>query len=399
VLVKVRAGAHLAPQNVNAISHLVASAVEGLSPDAVSVLDMNGNLLSHPKAANIDGTDSSQGSLDYRHQVESDLIAKIGATLEPLLGANKFRAGVSVDCDFSGGEQSEEVFDPARTVMASSQRTEDSAGGAGAGGVPGTASTLPRPTSRPGNSAANRTTRITENIIYQATRTVKKMRLPAGTIKKMSLAILVDQDLTWEPSKTGFKRVLAPPSPEKLKTIRDLVAGITGLNTERGDQLIVETLPFESTLTIDPPEKTMPVAPAKPQGPFAWPPNRNTLLIGGGAAATLILLGFLAARLLRAGKPKIVASSDRALPAPAEAARLELDASRGSIEDQMESKLAARDALQLQSEADALQSLTIKPVITKTAEVLAKHLREKIKTEPELSAQVLRAWIHEKDEA
>src|SRR5580692_700025 len=113
VLVKVRAGAHLAPQNVMAISHLVASAVEGLAPDAVSVLDMNGNLLSHPKAASLDGSDASQGALEYRHQVETDLIAKIGATLEPLLGANKFRAGVSVDCDFSGGDQSEEIFDPA----------------------------------------------------------------------------------------------------------------------------------------------------------------------------------------------------------------------------------------------------------------------------------------------
>src|SRR6202041_2307289 len=152
---------------------------------------------------------------------------------------------------------------------------------------PGTASSLPRPTSRPGSSASNKVTRMTENIIYQATRTVRKTRLPAGTVKKMSLAILVDQDLTWEPDKTGFKRVLAPPSPEKLKTIHDLVAGITGLNTERGDQLIVETLPFESTLAIDPPEKIKP-APLKPQGPLTWPPDSKTLLIGGGAAVALI---------------------------------------------------------------------------------------------------------------
>src|SRR5580658_10353806 len=313
VLVKVRAGAHLSAQNVTAISHLVASAVEGLAPDAVSVLDMNGNLLSHPKAASIDGSESSQGELDYRHQIEADLIAKISATLEPLLGANKFRAGVSVDCDFSGGEQSEEVFDPARTVMASSQRTEDSAGVAGASGVPGTASTLPRPTSRPGNSASNKVTRMTENIIYQATRTVKKTRLPAGTVTKMSLAILVDQDLTWEPDKAGFRRVLAPPSPEKLKTIRELVAGITGLNTERGDQLVVETLPFESTLSIDPPEKTKPPVAAKPPGPLTWPPNRNTLLIGGGAAIGLIVVGFVGAMLLRGKKPKGTASADKAL--------------------------------------------------------------------------------------
>ncbi len=397
VLVKVRAGAHLSDRNVTAISHLVASAVEGLAPDAVSVLDMNGNLLSHPKAASIDGTESSQGALDYRHQVETDLIAKINGTLEPLLGANKFRAGVSVDCDFSGGEQSEEVFDPARTVMASSQRTEDSAGGAGASGVPGTASTLPRPTSRPGSSAS-KVTRMTENITYQATRTVKKTRLPAGTVKKMSLAILVDQDLTWEPDKGGFKRVLAPPSPEKLKTIRDLVAGITGLNTERGDQLVVETLPFESTLTIDPPEKTKPIAPAKPQGPLKWPPDRNMLLIGGGAALVLVVLGFMAATLFR-GKTKAAASMDKALPPPADTSHAVNGHARDSIEKQLESKLSERDAMQQQLDAQALDAIAFKPVITKTAEVLAKHLREKIKTEPDISAQVLRTWIHDKDDA
>ena len=69
----------------------------------------------------------------------------------------------------------------------------------------------------------------------------------------MSVAVLVDQDVTWERTEPAYKRVLVPPSPEKLKIIRDLVAGVTGFNAERGDQLIVETLPFETTLQIEPP--------------------------------------------------------------------------------------------------------------------------------------------------
>src|SRR5204863_7319674 len=134
-----------------AIDHLVASAVEGLSPDAVSVLDMNGNLLGRPKAAApLDGSEPSAASLDYRHQIEADLIAKVAATLGPLLGAEKFRTGVSVECDFTGGEQSEEIFDPARSVMVSSQRTEDGTGATTAAGMPGTASALPRPAPRLG---------------------------------------------------------------------------------------------------------------------------------------------------------------------------------------------------------------------------------------------------------
>ena len=189
--------------------------MEGLSPDAVSVLDMNGNLLGRPKTpGTLDGPEASEASLDYRHKIEADLIAKISSTLEPLLGANKFRAGVSVECDFSGGEQSEEIFDPARSVMLSSQRTEDSSGSSGGSGVPGTASTLPRPTSRPG-STSNRVSRVTENVTYQTSRTVKKTRLPAGGVRRMSVAVLLDQDVTWEKNKTGMQRVLVPPSPGK----------------------------------------------------------------------------------------------------------------------------------------------------------------------------------------
>jgi flagellar M-ring protein FliF len=239
---------------------------------------------------------------------------------------------------------------------------------------------------------------MTENITYQSTRTVKKTRLPAGALKKLSVAVLVDNELTWQQEKTGYKRVLVAPTAEKLKVIRDLVAGVTGFNAERGDSLTVETLPFESTLTVEPPEMVKPGGPVKPQGRFTWPPDRNTLMIGGGLAVALIVLGFLAAMMLRK-KPTVTASIERALP-PGDGTALstvpQIPAG-ASIEKQMETKLAERDALEAQMEAQALQSLTLTPVITKTAEILAKHLREKIKTQPEVSAQVLRAWINENE--
>jgi flagellar M-ring protein FliF len=97
VLVHLRLGAHLSPQNVQAVTNLVASAVEGLTPDSVSVLDMSGNLLNRPHKPSVDGDDNSEGALEYRQQVEKDLLAKMNSTLEPLLGEGKFRAGVSVD--------------------------------------------------------------------------------------------------------------------------------------------------------------------------------------------------------------------------------------------------------------------------------------------------------------
>ena len=398
VMVKIRPGAHLAAQNVQAIDHLVASAVEGLSPDAVSVLDMNGNLLGRPKPASaLDGPEPSEAALDYRHKVESDLIAKINSTLEPLLGPERFRAGVSVDCDFAGGEQSEELFDPSRSVMASSQRTEDTSGSTGAGGVPGTASNLPRAAARAAG-ANNRNTRITENITYQTSRTVRRTRLPAGGIRKMSVAVLLDQELTWQKVQNGYQRVLSAPSAEKLKIIHDLVAGITGFNAERGDQIVIESLPFETTLQAEPPEPT----PAKPAPPASKPVwnlkwDHNTLTIAGGAAGGVLLLVVVGAWVLRRGKRGAPVSVEAApaLP-PGAAENPALPAGDGA--EQLESKLVEREALQQKLESQALNALKLAPVITKAAEVMAKHLREKIKEDPEISAQILRTWIGEEEE-
>jgi flagellar M-ring protein FliF len=406
VLVKIRPGSRLSAQNVVAIDHLVASAVEGLSPDDVSVLDMNGNLLGRPRAAGgLDGPAPSEAGLDYRRKIESDLLAKVNATLEPLLGANRFKAGVSVECDFTGAEQSEEIFDPTKSVMVSSQRTEDSSAGTASSGVPGTASALPRPASRPSSSGKG-VSRLTENITYQTSRTVKKTRAPAGSVRRMSLAVLVDHQLSWIPEKNGFRRVLTPPPPEKLKVLRELVAGITGFNAERGDQLVIETLPFESTLQIEPPAAPAPATPAAPPGipGLRWNVpvlDPRTRWIAGVAAGLLLLL--TAAVAARARKRRKAKRAEPSAPAELPPGRTAAPAVSGppaadlAGQDAIDAQLAERAALEQKLEAQALSALNVAPVITKTAEVLARHLREKISKEPEIAAQVLRTWIREEE--
>jgi flagellar M-ring protein FliF len=402
VLIKLKPGSRLAPQNVQAIDHLISAAVEGLSPDAISVLDMNGNLLGKPKGPDtLDGPEPSEAALEYRRRIEADLLNKVNSTLEPLLGTEKFRANVSVECDFSGGELSEEIFDPEHSVMSTSQRSEDSSGGLTANGVPGTASTLPRPTSRPG-SGATRISRSTENIAYQTSRTVKKTRMPTGVVRKISLAVLVDQSVTWERDGKVMKRVLVPPTPEALKIIHDVVAGVTGFNQDRGDQLVIETLPFESTLQIEPPPIPVvntPTAP-KPTGVAGLPIqfDRKTLLIGGGAAALLIVVGFLFAMLRRKRKKKAIKVAAAAELAAGDTAAARAALSAANAEKNLEEQLAERDALQQKSDAQVLTNLKLAPVITKKAEVLAKHLRERVAKEPDVSAQILRAWIREEEQ-
>src|SRR5580704_9572264 len=237
VLIKLRAGAQLPDSAIPAITHLVSSAVEGLAPDAVSVLDMRGNLLSRGRRAGDKNQDLSEGALEYRHKVEQDLTAKLNSTLEPVVGAGRFRAAVSADCDITSGEQSEENLDPSHSVMLTSQKTEDvSSPGHVAAGVPGTASNLPDPAPRP-TSTGGSISRRTESVNYQTSRTVKHTVIPQGALKRLSVSILIDHEVHFEGSGAKAKRVLAPPSPERLKVIHDLAAAAVGMDTARGDQL------------------------------------------------------------------------------------------------------------------------------------------------------------------
>ena len=387
VLVKLRPGSQLSAQNVMAICQLTASAVEGLVPEAVSVVDMRGNLLNRARrAAGPDDAEPSEAALDYRQKIERDLLTKINSTLEPLLGENKFRATASVECDFSSAEQSDETFDPNKSVMVTSQKTEDISGGTATAGVPGTASNLPKPSSRPA-AGSNAVTRRTENISYQSSHTVRHVRMPQGSIKRMSVALLVDQDVTWEGTGPKAKRVVAPPSPEKLKTIHDLVAGVIGLSAERGDQLVVETLPFEATLNAEPmtaaPAKPTPAAPSSPLDELL----KNKYVIGGAVAGLLVVLALLAAlfKLMRGRGSAHVEMADQ-IAAP--------EGQGENLNKQIEAQLAEQAALRQKQEADALNALKLPPV-TKKAEVLTKHISEQAKKDATSMAHVLRSWMSE----
>jgi len=383
----------------------VASAVEGLEPEAVSVLDMRGHLLNRPrKHAPGDSLEPSDATLEYRRSIERNLLAKINSTLEPVLGEDGFRAGVSVECDFTSGEQSEETFDPTSSVMTTSQRTEDLSGGAVSGGVPGTASNLPRPTSRPGLGSTGRTRR-TENVTYQTSRVVRRTRLPQGQVKRISVALLVDYGTRWEGEGEQAKKILEPPTPEKLKSIRDLVAGAIGLQTDRGDQLIVETLPFTSTLEQGPPSSAAPESPTSGIPIPAWLKpyikDEKTLVIAGAAvAAVLLLLGgfvlFLFVRKRRARSRGASVSADRALkPALDSVAALEPS---DEVAAKMQERLAGQVALKARLEDEALQSLKLPAVKTKKTEVLAKHISEEAERDPVAMANLVRTWLNEEED-
>jgi flagellar M-ring protein FliF len=385
VMVKLRPGARISAQNVLAVSNLVASAVEGLNTDAVAVIDMDGNLLSRPKRAST-GTDSqiTSEALEVRQQIEHDLVAKIGATIEPLLGADQFRAGASVECDLTSGDQQEETYNPDQSVMQTSQKTEDvNERASTAGGVPGTAANLPHPPASPGSGGG--TSHKTENVTYQTSRIIRHTRIPQGVVRRMSLSVLVGQPVHWEGSGKNRHRVTVPPSPETMKTIRDLVAGVTGFNADRGDQLIVETLPFESSVVADSLQMA-PATPTKADPQPAWleaiAKYRNVLFMAVGGLVILavlirIFLGFMSHR-------------------GAGAAAIE-------VNDELETAAALRRAAALEkpvAPAPAESAVPSAPASRALGEAhaeTAERIRQMAQRDPAVSANVLKMWLHNKE--
>ena len=418
VLVGLRPGARLSSQNVTAISNLVSSAVEGLAPESVSIVDMSGNLLSRPRRANFaDGAQITEASLEYRQAIERDLAAKINNTLEPLLGADKFRTGVSADVDMTSGEQSEESFDPSKSVMLTSQKTEDSNGTtrpSAAPVPPGTASNLPSQqpappaaaspattspaasgpaaTSQPGapqqstaqqnasrpSGTSTTSTKRTESITYQSSRTTKHLKLPQGTIKRLSIAVLVDQGVKWEGQGNQTRRIVIPPDPEKMKTIQSVVATLVGLNPQRGDQLTVETLPFDSSQNLE-----LSTRPAEPQKKTDDVLSLDTLkkkpaLLWGSVGGAVLLLGLVIFAFSRRGKQQQLIETQDALPMPTQAGSSAL---AGSDQGVMSMPGGSRMAALMPSRT----------------EVLITQLQEISKNNPEAWAGILRGWLSEEE--
>ena len=415
VMVRLRPGAKMSPQSVAAICHLAASAVEGLMPEAVTVVDMRGNLLSRPRRSlDPDADEPSEAIIEYRQKIERDLVAKINSTLEPLLGPDKFRAGISVECDFTSGEQSEETYDPNKTAVLTSQKQEDVKEANQANGVPGTASSLPRPTSRPGQ-LSNGISRRNESMTYQPSRVVRHVRLPQGTLRRISVALLVDYSVRWSGPKDKQKRTVEPVSPERLKVIKDLVAGAVGLVPTRGDQLIVESLPFESTLNWEPGEES----PATPAAPFAWPAwvpgwlrpylepfvsgQGNLMLVGLAVGSVLAVLVGLLWRIIRRKRSKAAVGMTPALPDAAGdgsktsgGAALEHGGVEAKFSGEFEKKLSEQRVLQERQAQEALAALKLPPVATQRAEVLTKHLVDEARKDPEGVAKLIRSWMTDK---
>ena len=233
----------LADGEPEAIRNLVASAVDGLAPERVVLVDAAGHLPLGPKTADA-----------MRLTVEQALEEKLIATLEPVTGAGNVRASVTLDYDPAATEETQESYDPDQTVTLSMQRTEQTAGGQPvAAGVPGTASNAPNAQALPvyPQQTAPPQSAKTESGTYGASKTVRHVVENPGRVRRMTAAIVVNDRLA-QLAAQGKAALWQPRSADELRNLTALAQAAVGFDAARGDMLTVEDLAFDENRSQQP---------------------------------------------------------------------------------------------------------------------------------------------------
>jgi flagellar M-ring protein FliF len=231
VTVKLKAGRKLKESQIDGIGHLVASSVEGLSSDDVMIVDSQGIILSKKQGdSKLARLSSSQ--IEYQRNLEKDMATQIQSLLENVVGHGKAVVRVNADLDFRIMEKTEETYDPESPVIRSSQKQIDKATG------PAPPSNKASGNSEPLRPEKEKTDETTN---YEINKTISKTVMPVGEIKKISIAVLVDG--TYQ--KNDKNDAIYQERPKKeLESFEDLVRKSSGFNSQRGDQVVVSSMPF-----------------------------------------------------------------------------------------------------------------------------------------------------------
>lgn len=378
VVLQLQNGDRPAGEVVQGIQHLVASSVDGLEPDKVTVVDDAGRMLTLEDAAgSVTGLTSRQ--LALQREVEAHIERKASEIVGQIVGSKNARVQVSATINFDRVERTVEAVDPDKQAIATEQRAEITPGAQG-----GAAST---------NVATS----------YETTKSVETFSGAIGNVKKLTVAVLVND----KPAKDG-KGATAPRTPAELARIDTLVRNAVGIDLGRGDALSVVNVAFDGTNGFVPDEE--PTALQKVM-------EYQKPLAGALAVVALLVTGFLTMRMLKGGK-----KGTETMPAldPAYAAAVAEAAQRAGIgvPGQLPGSTgdaatdAANEALALAAGseegpallADGSQSpaILIAPSQQRVPIVLHEQvspMRDQvvalIEQRPEAAAKVLRNWLRQ----
>ncbi|MGC8790878.1 MAG: flagellar basal-body MS-ring/collar protein FliF [Desulfurella sp.] len=367
---------------VYAIQKLVAASVPNLTPDNVTIVDTNGNLLS--KKENSDETIASS-ELQYKQLIEKEYAHKIKDLLLPIVGENQIVTTVNVDLDLSKVTQKSIKYDPNRVVR-SEQTEEEKNWAQTSAGIPGVISNIGanQPTATPPSTTpttqqtttqqgplASEKTKSTIN--YEISQTETNVVEPLVKIRRVSAAVIVDGNYKYD--KKTKKTVYQPLSALQMADIRKAVEQAIGFDPKRGDTISVVNMQFEST-------KPKQVSMMSNLNQF-YPLLKYIL-----GAILLILFYFLFLRkfiqnVLSYKKGEIAYEQAQAAKAYAQ----------GSVESKIEGKSIKDLEEEISKELDSESALNEEALKDKLIE---KKLKEEVERNPEEASAVFKAYISSK---
>ncbi len=253
-------GGTLSRAEISEISRLVAGAVDELKPADVVIIDADSN-----KTLGL-----VNGSADQNDGIEQELTRRLISTLGPVVGADRMRATVNVEYETGSSEESQDKYDPAVSATLNMQRSEESTGpGAAIGGVPGTSSNVAAakpvasaapgapPTAVPSTVARDPgSSSKTESATYGVNRTTRHVIEPAGSIRRVTAAVLLDDAIERKQEKGKWVETHHKRTPDELKVISEIAQAAIGFNVARGDVISVQNLSFDRPVAADIPPVT-----------------------------------------------------------------------------------------------------------------------------------------------
>jgi flagellar M-ring protein FliF len=388
VMVRMRQGRVLTRERTEAVVSLLASAVEGLDPADVAVMDTQGRLLaSSARGASGGGGDAGTFSskLEASRKFEAETAARIVSLIEPISGVGHVRADVAANLDFSQIEQTKEEYDPKSQVIRSQQNSQESRNSNANGGaahVVGVRANDPALKPAPVAGALPATSgdqRVAGTTNYEMNKTVTRTVGGGGRVSRLSVSVVVDYK--------NVAGVSTTRTPEELKKIQDLVGAAVGIDDKRGDQIVVQTIPFDQP-TVEIHTATW----LEKNGELVRAVTKYGLL----ALATLLLLIFVvrpAKRALRlaANSPRLLGTGDR--PALLALGPGSPDHSNNGSSSFDSPRTVAEIEADMEAQV-AREMASFTPDLVRSS-ALRKQLVERSKKQPESVAMTVRGWLQE----
>jgi flagellar M-ring protein FliF len=377
---------------VNAVQHLVAAAVAGMSAGAVAIVDDSGLLLAGGASSGSDA-DVAAGQEERTSTFEDRMRQRVESIVASIVGPGHVRVQVAADMDFNRVTESSETFDPESRVVRSSQTVEQNSNEKATAqnqavsvGNQLPAATPPTTPAEPETSSSN--TRTEETLNYEISKTTKTQILEAGTVKKLSVAVVVDGNYA---QGANGQRAYTPRSAEDMTKITELVRSAIGFNEQRGDKVEVTNMRF-AEIDLGPEE---PVAE-----PLMGLDSANRLKLAQILilSITALLVGLLIVKpMLRrlltplgpSGMPVAIAAPHAAVLSGPESGQQQQSHSQsgGGSSGSASAPSSAPPKRENMIDINQIEGQVKESSIRKVGEVVSSH--------PEEAMAILRTWLHQ----